>query len=644
MYTLTELKPIMQQQLAEDANRQYVNVSADTLEDALREAAVELSLPMKKIEYEILERGSSGIMGLGKRPFLIVAYPVTGKSGAQQKNQHAQDTRVETPVLHDGQVFVRLTAQGIMLKVTKPDANMQPVTPDMALEAIRQRSSVDINERLVKTVVHMATDEYVRIGDYAHNPVADPQMSVHISENQMNAWLRVFPPLAGGSDPSVADIMAYLRSEGVTEGLKTDAIREFEDNPLYNQTVSIATGKPPKAGRNAEIVLNFEKNVSRSRVQIIGDKVDFHELNLVQNVVEGQILAKKYPPHPGEDGITVTGEIRYAEPGNDVQFKIDKNVILSEDGNVATAAINGQVVYESDTIHVEPVYVINGDVNLKTGNIMFLGTVIVKGNITDGFHVKATGDIEVTGSVGKAILNAEQNIIVHGGIAGKNDAVVHCGNNLWSRFIENTNVDADGLVVVSDGIINSDVSSRKKVICRGKRASIVGGIIRAISGVDAKSIGSVAGSPTLIETGVDPKCRKEYIKLESEIKRAEEERSEVRLNLRTYKQMKAVKRKIPRNRLEYYEGLDQRFVELNDLLKRNHERMVELQEYLATISGDVKISAHHIVHPGVKINIKDATLDVRNEFKNLSFVLENGVIKIAPYEEMKDNIEIHRGK
>ncbi|MBO6100931.1 MAG: DUF342 domain-containing protein, partial [Spirochaetaceae bacterium] len=38
-------------------------------------------------------------------------------------------------------------------------------------------------------------------------------------------------------------------------------------------------------------------------------------------------------------------------------------------------------------------------VNIKTGNITFLGTVIVKGNVDDGFNVKASGNIEVYGTV-----------------------------------------------------------------------------------------------------------------------------------------------------------------------------------------------------------------------------------------------------
>ena len=41
----------------------------------IEEAAIELGLPLKKIEYELLEQGSRGVLGVGKKPFALIAYP-----------------------------------------------------------------------------------------------------------------------------------------------------------------------------------------------------------------------------------------------------------------------------------------------------------------------------------------------------------------------------------------------------------------------------------------------------------------------------------------------------------------------------------------------------------------------------------------
>ena len=55
---------------------------------------------------------------------------------------------------------------------------------------------------------------------------------------------------------------------------------------------------------------------------------------------------------------------------------------------------------------------------------MFLGTVFISGNVEDGFSVKASGNIEVKGTVGKSELDAEGDIVVSQGIAGKGDTLI----------------------------------------------------------------------------------------------------------------------------------------------------------------------------------------------------------------------------
>ena len=98
---------------------------------------------------------------------------------------------------------------------------------------------------------------------------------------------------------------------------------------------------------------------------------------------------------------------------------LGRNVHMAEDGATLIADINGLVTFIGGKINVEEIFTVPGDVDLKTGNVMFLGTVIVQGNVEDGFSVKASGNIEVRGSVGKCEIIAEGDIIIHQGVAGK---------------------------------------------------------------------------------------------------------------------------------------------------------------------------------------------------------------------------------
>jgi uncharacterized protein len=298
------------------------------------------------------------------------------------------------------------------------------------------------------------------------------------------------------------------------------------------------------------------------------------------------------------------------------------------------------VVISAGKVTVEPVHVIAGDVNLKTGNILFLGTVLVKGSVDDGFSVKAAGNIEVMGSVGKAELDAEGDIIVHQGINGKSTGRVRCGGSVWSRFIQNARVEAGKLVVVSDGLINSDVLSDHKIICKGKKANIVGGHLRAVEEINAKSLGSVGGKETDLEVGYDPKRKERLAQIEGEREQLVAKIDELALNMKTIENFVRAGRKLPPDKKEYYGQLKverEEFEQQVDTLKEESE---EIRSYLSEIRVAGKISASGTVFPGVKIHIKDAYLEVRNEFKSVTFVAEKDTVKVTKYEESNEDLTI----
>ncbi len=49
----------------------FIEVSAKTVDDAITESLVKLGTTSDKIEYEIIEKGSSGFLGIGSKPAII---------------------------------------------------------------------------------------------------------------------------------------------------------------------------------------------------------------------------------------------------------------------------------------------------------------------------------------------------------------------------------------------------------------------------------------------------------------------------------------------------------------------------------------------------------------------------------------------
>ncbi len=50
---------------------EYIEISAKTVEDALTEALVKLGATSDQVEYEVVEKGSAGFLGIGSKPAVI---------------------------------------------------------------------------------------------------------------------------------------------------------------------------------------------------------------------------------------------------------------------------------------------------------------------------------------------------------------------------------------------------------------------------------------------------------------------------------------------------------------------------------------------------------------------------------------------
>lgn len=644
MIDFVRLQEIIKERLEQDRNIQIVTVSGASLEEAVAEAAVLLDLPVRRIDYEVTERGSSGFLGQGKKNWAIKAYErffvkheeLEGLGGGEEEF-------AEAPINEDvdGDVFLKLSPEGAFLKVVPPKGKGQRASDADAFKLFQIRSVDNYDRDLVVSLVREARGEYVRVGDFEHRPTNDSMVTVDITDAELKAYIIVTPPGAGGCDISVETYLSFLRNNRVVYGINEEFLREFADKPVYKEKVVVAEGLRPENGRNAYIQYNFETDQNKIKLREGSNgRIDFKDINIIKNVVENQPLAKKIPPAQGTVGRTVTGKVLPAKDGKDIPLPLGKNVHVGDDGSTVIADISGQVILSGGKINVEPVYTVQGDVDLKTGNIIFLGTVIINGNVEDGFSVKAAGNIEVNGTVAKAELDAEGDIIVHQGITGKNAGLVRAGRSLWARFIENATVEAGNMVVVSDGIINSQVDAFKRIICRGKRASIVGGRLRASEEINAKSLGSpTSGTETVCEVGIDPKSKFQLETLMAKKTEMEKQLDEIQLNLQTLINIKKQRKSLPEEKEAFMgELMDKRQLLMTDLRKNNEEAR-KIQDFLNAIKTRGRVSASAKVYPGVKIIIKDAMNDIRTEYRAVTFILENNLIRVSKYEEPDEEVK-----
>ena len=618
----------------EYSKKKGIEVEAYSIEDGLKEASEILNIPISDLDYEIIVPGKKTLFS--KKPYRLFIRVTESASLVGEKESEAGTPEGVAALMNDvdGKFSVRITRVGVVLKVTRPRGKGKKVKVEDILRALREKHITDFDKSKVAKVVREAKGEYVKIADFKPEERHNGSVVVEVSDDKMRAYVTLIPPKPGGRDLDIDDVMEALNEKGVVFGIKEDVIRESLEDEVYNVPILVAEGKRPKNGEDAKIVYNFRID---KKIQLEEDEkgqVNFKDLDLIENVVAGQLLATKIPATEGEPGKTITGKILEAKPGKDVELQPGKNTELSPDGMSIISTINGQVVLARGKINVEPVYEVNGDVDMRTGNILFLGTVIVKGNVEDGFSVKAAGDIEVRGSVGKCVLDAEGDINIKQGVMGKLGGIIKSGGSVWSKFLEQVTVVADKNVFVQDGIMHCNVDASEKVVCFGKRATIVGGRIRAGELVNTKTLGSVSFTETIVEVGVDPKSRQRLYDLENEKKEAEEQLHRLNANIRTLQNQKKTQRDFPPEKEELLEKMLSDREELNIRISEINEEMEELRSYLKLLKTVGKVSVSKNVYPGVRIGIKDIYYDVSNEFKAVTFVLESGRIRVKKYEEI----------
>jgi uncharacterized protein (DUF342 family) len=504
------------------------------------------------------------------------------------------------------------------------------------MNALAERNVTDIDENMVKAVVREANSMYVVVGKYERKYTNDSMPSVDIpGPDKMKATLTILPPGPGGADLSFEAVLGTLKDKQVTFGIKEDYIRDLLDHPVYKTPLVVAEGQHPVNGKDAYIQYNFAVGENELRLREGSNgRVDFKELNNIQNVVENQVLAKKIPREDGVQGRTVTGDYLTAHNGQDSDIPLGTNVHLGEDKLTVLSDISGQVLLVSGKVSVEPIYTIKGNVNLKTGNIIFRGSVIVTGNVEDGFSIRAEGNIEVKGTVEKAILEAGGDITVHKGITGKNEGLVTAGKSVYAGFIENAQINAGNMVIASDGIINSRVDAYKRIVCQGKRASIVGGHLMASEEINAKAIGSAAsGTETICEVGIDPKKKEELDILLTNRIASERELGDTNKEIQTLIDIKQQRKSLPPDKEVYLRELQSKQSKLTQDIRKQKEDTERLQDFLNTLEARGRVSAAEKLWPGVKIIIRDTVEKIQVEQSAATCILDEGFIKFVKYEE-----------
>ncbi len=361
----------------------------------------------------------------------------------------------------------------------------------------------------------------------SETPHLEPSMDalpfIYVSSDRMYAWVLVFPPTGWGKELTKELIFEALEKKKVSYGLVQETFDSLPDDyNRYFHLFLIAKGSKPANGDNGYLVDYFLRHVERLPEMDEFGNVNYMSLGAEQNVKKGDLICEAIPPTEGIAGRTVLNQELRCKNGKSVSIPKGKNTEVSEDGNKLIASIDGRVEFSGRYFSVKPLLEIPGNVDYSTGNINFIGDVLIHGDVCSGFSVKAMGDIKVDGVIESCEIEAGGDLIVVKGIVGNMETIVRSQHNIYSKYLVNSIVHARQNVH-TDSIRYSNVYSDGEVqVCSG-RGLIVGGQIRAAQGIEAKIVGSVYESPTSVFLGGQPYADFEKQLLSRNIKEMKDE-------------------------------------------------------------------------------------------------------------------------
>jgi uncharacterized protein (DUF342 family) len=428
-------------------------------------------------------------------------------------------------------------------------------------------------------------------------------------------------------------LLHFLQSEGIKYGIQEDIVKRFAANPkeYFFSKTPIAMGQEPIHGENGFIryAVPIDEENQHRPVETEDGKVDLKDITRLNNVRKGQLIAELVPPVPGRNGTAVTGEAIPCREGREARFKVGKNVVVNPEQTAMYAAIDGLVTRtEKGKLNVFPVYEINGDVDYGVGNIDFVGTVVVRGNVLSGFRISAAGDIRVVGGVEGAELIADGSIEISGGIIGYNKGLIKAGHNVKSSFIQDGNVQAGEDVIVSQSIMHSNIRAGRDVICSGAKGLIVGGNIQAGEKVVARIIGNPMSTTTSIEVGALPELRNELMELRQQIKDQMANLDKTEKALTLLDQLASMG-KLPQDKLEMRSKLNMTKKSNTQELNLMKERILAIEKALED-TGKARVDVLKMIYGGSKIVIGRYTKYIKEPISRMTFYFSEGDISMSP--------------
>lgn len=447
-------------------------------------------------------------------------------------------------------------------------------------------------------------------------------VEISVDPNYTTAFMSITAPENGGMDMTFEKAMSAIESKNISFGINENAVRDAVENKRYGDNICIARWTAPVDGKDGEIHYLFKTETNIAPVEDEHGVVDFKDLGLVRNITKGTVIATITLPTTGSPGKDIAGKTILQHEGVPAKINLGAGTAMAGETEII-AAIDGNLRYSNNAFCVDEQLVINGDVDTSSGNIDFIGSVIIKGSVFEGFKVTSKKDITINGSVTGAELIADGSISVR---IGSINSTINCKGDVKLGFCENSKITADGNVE-SQSFVGGTVFAGKNIIAGGK-GIMVGGKYTALDSIEASIIGSESYAKTVITLGNNALLSEERDTLTRENAEMEDKSEQLLKILNTISELAKQGKLSPEREQLKMDAVRSR-LKMQQEIKRNTKRIAEIDQSLE-LSQNLSVICKRSIYPGVTLRINAYVMTVNQPNARCKATIGNGEIVFVP--------------
>lgn len=446
-------------------------------------------------------------------------------------------------------------------------------------------------------------------------------LRVNYSKDKLKAWIELLDS-SFFDEVTEEDVGFLIEKAKINFGLVEWQQSDWKQILANHQPLIIAKGIPPENGEDGYLEWKITLNSSVSEEE----KFSFRDVTKIPSVNKGDKIATIVPATEGKEGTDVFGNPIRQKKGVGVRTKAGKNVEIEEETNVFVATAEGQLSITTKFIHVFPLYELSGDLSLETGNIDFVGSVTIRGNVGTGYSVKAKGDLFISGLVEGAFLQAGGNIVINEGISGMDKAYIKAEGNIETNYINQAKIETGNNLVVKKSILHSDCVAEGDIICQN--GSIIGGSNSAGRQIEVKNVGNFAFTKTELALGINKKVSEQVEQLNEQLSALKDNQNKLVL---LGNQLQKKKKQSGLNTKERIVLLKQRH-SLEKVTKDIEQIQLEMTELQWTIGNftEMSINVYGKAFGNVELNIGKYSRLLKDEHSRFKSYLKDMEIVMEP--------------